>query len=57
VNVFGSIFKRGGERRGAKSLISPIFVSPQIGGIWRGGEASQLNTILVILTLLSSYLF
>jgi hypothetical protein len=25
--------ERGGERRGAKSLINPLFASPQIGGI------------------------
>jgi hypothetical protein len=41
--VFGSIFRRGGERRGAKSLINPLFASPKIGGIWRGGEGSYLN--------------
>jgi hypothetical protein len=47
---------RGEEGSKIISLISSIIASPRIGGIWRGGEASQLNTILVILTL-SSYLF
>jgi hypothetical protein len=35
--VFGSILMRGGEGRGAKSLINSLFASLQIGGIWRGG--------------------
>jgi hypothetical protein len=36
--VFGSFFWRGGKRRGVKSLVNSLFVFPQIGGIWRGGE-------------------
>jgi hypothetical protein len=30
--------ERGGEKRGAKSLLNSLFASLQIGGIQRGGE-------------------
>jgi hypothetical protein len=38
---------RGGERRGAKSLINSLFASLQIGGIQRGGEGRN-NVLLQI---------
>jgi hypothetical protein len=50
--MFGSIFRRRGERREAKSLLNSSFASPQIRGIRRGGEASYTITILIIMTYL-----
>jgi hypothetical protein len=47
VFMFGSIFRRGGE--GFKIPFRPLFASPQIGGIWRGGEAIYVITVLIIL--------
>jgi hypothetical protein len=31
------------EKRGGKSLLNPLFASPQIGDIWREGEESSFN--------------
>jgi hypothetical protein len=41
--VFGSIFRRGEDRRGAKFLLDSRIAFPQIGGIWRGGEVCSLK--------------
>jgi hypothetical protein len=48
---------RGGKRRGAKSLQEPLFASPQIGGIWRGGEGREYVYIFIALPKLSSVFY
>jgi len=61
--VFGSTFTRGGERRegrGAKSLLDPLFASPQNWGFLkgRGGEGRQdVLFIFYYVLKLSSSLF
>jgi hypothetical protein len=56
--VFGSVFKKGGKKRGggAKPCKS-FFAFPQIGGIWKGEKVRYMITILIKRPKLSSYLF
>jgi hypothetical protein len=45
--VFGSIFRRGRERREAKFLQNPIFAFPQIGGILEGKIRERRRDVLL----------
>jgi hypothetical protein len=53
--VFGSIFRRGGKRRGAKHLQKSIFAFPKLRGF--GGEGRKAFINFIKLSKLSSLYF